>query len=382
VRARAVSAIASICAALLALVPGSAHGLEVVDRADVELAWTPASGPVDAYVVFVSRDGGPYRSELHTTLPRAHIGGQPGETVQVRVRAYRFAGARTLRSEPSPPSEAIHFVESTDGPFPVSAAPPPGPAESREAPQSFSAPALSIRAGGDFDGDGGRDLLATLGSWRHPLALYSRDGTLETLACLAPLDDATAAFGADFAGDGRDELFLHSGDTVSLERLDRPGTTTLLRREVVPSGARVLPADLDRAAVASLVVYEPASGRLSERFASGASTELDAVRPLHALRAGDFDGDGRDDLWVRPRAGGESELWLMREEGRYVVAPLRFDGEASAPGEVRAWLLDGARVIDRRALGRAVGAPLRALDLDDYDGRDDLLVSAPSDPPG
>ena len=179
-------------------------------------------------------------------------------------------------------------------------------------------------------------------------------------------------------------------------RLDPASAPTLLRRETLPAGARVLPADLDGDSVASLVVYEPKTGRLSERAAQGKSTDFGAIRPLYGLLAGDFDGDGRDDLWVQARAGGEAELWLMREGGSFAVAPLRLDGKVSAStavdwngdgrddlagydsvrGEVRAWLLDGGRVIERRALGPGPVESLRALDLDG-DGRDDLLVSAP-----
>jgi hypothetical protein len=62
----------------------------------------------------------------------------------------------------------------------------------------------------------------------------------------------------------------------------------------------------------------------------------------------DWNGDGRDDL----------------------------AGYDTARGELRAWLLDGARVIERRALAQGPIESLRALDLDG-DERDDLLIAAP-----
>jgi FG-GAP-like repeat/FG-GAP repeat len=400
--ARVARTIASTCAALCALAPAVVSARDVIGRRDVRLEWAAPSGEVGAYVVFVSRDGGPYRSEQYTLEPRAQVGGRVGETVQVRVRAYAVASGRTLSSAPSEPSEAIRFLPAGPATSAVSAPPPSvappaaGLPDPRSAPPAPFGPPLVIQAGGDFDGDGDLDLLATLGSWEHPLALFLKDGSLDHLACLAPFAADSAAFAADFDGDGRDELAVQSGDAVSLLRLDLPGAMTLLRREAVPAGARVLPADLDGDHSASLVIYEPASGRLTERAAQGQAIDFGAIRPLYALHAGDFDGDGRDDLWVQARSGGAAELWLMREGGTFEVAPVRFDGSVATAaavdwngdgrddlagwdatrGELRAWLLDGARVIDRRALGRGPVEALRALDLDG-NGRDDLLVAAP-----
>jgi hypothetical protein len=385
-----------LCAALAALAPYVAVARELAGRTEVRLEWAPAAGEIGAYVVFVSRNGGPFRSEQYTLAPVARIPGSRGETVQVLVRAYALADGRTLESPPSPPSELIRFAPPESAtPAPVSAAPPSAAAPPTLSREPF-APPLSIQAGGDFDGDGDLDLLATLDSFEHALALFLEGGRLEHLACLAPLGNPTAAFAADFDGDGRDELALRGPDAVSLLRLERPGTTTLLRREPLPAGGRVLAADLDGDDRASLVLYEPESGRLTERLSENGARDFGAIRPLHTLQVGDFDGDGRDDLWVQARSGGDAELWLMRDGGRFEVAPVRVDGSVGAAaaldwngdgrddlaafdatrGELRAWLLDGARVIDRRALGRGPVESLHALDLNG-DARDDLLVGAP-----
>jgi hypothetical protein len=369
---------------------------DVTGRSDVMLAWAPAAGEVGAYVVFVSRDGGPYRVEQYTHGPAARIAGDVGETLQVRVRAYAMADGRRLTSLPSEPSEPIHFLAAHSPPAAaVSSAPPPS-APPTALTSARYAPQLTIQAGGDFDGDGDLDLLATLGSWQQPLALFLEHGVLAQLACPAPFGSVSAAFAADFDGDGRDELALRSSDALSVLRLDRAGTATLLQREPLPEGARVLPADLDGDKKASLVLYEPATGRLTERLAQGKALDFGAIRPLHTLHVGDFNGDGRDDLWVQARSGGEAELWMMKPGGGFEVAPVRVDGSVGTAaaldwngdgrddlaawdptrGELRAWLFDGARVIDRRTLGRSPVESLHALDLDG-DARDELLIGAP-----
>lgn len=401
----------ALCLALAlvdALAPVKAAARDVIGRSEVRVAWEPAAGDVAAYVVFVSRDGGPYRSEQYTREPSALVAGRAGESVLVRVRAYAATAGGTRTSPASDPSELIRFLPEAAPPAAPArdaVAPPParaiGSAPPRSTPlrartASRVLPSLTVQTGGDFDGDGYLDLLATLGSWEHPLALFQRENALKKVASLAPLGPVSAVGSGDFDGDGADELVVKSGDAVSLLRLELSGKATLLRRESLPAAARFLVLDLNGDDEASLLTYEPASGRLVERFARGEATDFGVIRPLHGLHGGDFDGDGRDDLFVQPRAGGDAELWLMRPGGRFEVAPIRLDGNVATAatldwngdgradlagwdasrGELRAWLLDGARVLERRTLGPGPVESLRALDLDG-DERDDLLIAAP-----
>ena len=98
------------CAALAVLAPVAAAGRDVVGRNEVTVAWAPPAGEVAAYAVFVSRDGGPYRSEQYTREASARIAGRLGESVQVLVRAYGATPDGTVTSPPSEPSELIRFL--------------------------------------------------------------------------------------------------------------------------------------------------------------------------------------------------------------------------------------------------------------------------------
>jgi hypothetical protein len=91
------------------LLTGSASAVQVVGRESAETAWEPASGPVDCYGVFISRDGGGFSAspEQFVTEPRATIEGAFGQVLLVRVAAFDTAGDQ---GPMSPISEPIEFV--------------------------------------------------------------------------------------------------------------------------------------------------------------------------------------------------------------------------------------------------------------------------------
>jgi len=95
-----------IAAVLLA---GSADAVQVVGRESAEIAWEPASGPVNAYGVFVSRNAGDFADEPDQLVaqPAATVEGQYGDVLLVRVAAFDSAGNQ---GPVSATSEPIEFV--------------------------------------------------------------------------------------------------------------------------------------------------------------------------------------------------------------------------------------------------------------------------------
>jgi hypothetical protein len=99
------------------LLAGSASAVQVVGRESAEMAWAPASGPVDAYGVFISRDGEDFSAvpEQFVSEPRATVEGAFGQVLLVRVAAFDAAGNQ---GPLSPTSEPLEFVASSE-PDPV-----------------------------------------------------------------------------------------------------------------------------------------------------------------------------------------------------------------------------------------------------------------------
>jgi len=104
------------------LLAGNASAIQVVGRESAELAWAPASGPVHAYGVFISRNGDGFSAgpEQFVWEPSATIEGAFGQALLVRVAAYDAVGNQ---GPISPVSEPIEFVASAEpDPIPGGAA--------------------------------------------------------------------------------------------------------------------------------------------------------------------------------------------------------------------------------------------------------------------
>ena len=215
---------------------------------------------------------------------------------------------------------------------------------------------------GDFDGDGLDDLAIgapqeVLGGNARSGAAFLFRGRVSGLTPVTVLDQGSSGLGAnetgdefgtsfaagDFDGDGRDDLAIGAPG-------EAPGT-----------GAR------------SGVVFLFLEGNIPDRVIdqTGLGANEAGDRFGQALVAGDFDGDGFDDLAVGapgeapgsdPKSGGVF-LFLGSENG--LVAHAFIDQSGLGMNE----------------LDDLFGSALSAGDFD-ADGRDDLAVGAPGEAPG
>jgi hypothetical protein len=279
----------AIALAVCALAGGAPiSATELVGTTRATFVWTPASGPVEGYLVYVSRDGQDPLGVVVVAEPRVTLPGyDPGDTIEVSVRAVGHdALGNWILGPSSEPSEAVSF-----------AAPPPLlPAQGAlllhcAGCQSLRYVALNDLAGeplaelfapggswgvanvGDFDGNGARDIL-----WRDAdgrlLAYLMRDRAVERAAVLATsgLANHRVLGSADFDADGDAEIVLR----------DPAGRIFFLEAR-----------DTNLAPIAALTEAKDGLQVLAE-----------------TIGVGDFDGDGTPEL-LRRRADRELEVWAV-----------------------------------------------------------------------
>jgi hypothetical protein len=83
------------------------------------MAWEPSDGPVEAYMVFVSRNGSVFEFEITAADANTMIPGEAGDEVRILVIALSENGAL---SETSPPSAPVRFHAAIEESRPVAAA--------------------------------------------------------------------------------------------------------------------------------------------------------------------------------------------------------------------------------------------------------------------
>ncbi len=131
VRRLARAGLALVC--LLVALPASAAVVDVTG-ATAQLGWAPASGPVAAYGVFISRNGGgfPAIPNQFVATPQVTLTGAAGDTLVVKVAAFDAGGTKGPESALS---DTLRFVAVAD--------PPPAPP-----PASGGSPALTLSTTG------------------------------------------------------------------------------------------------------------------------------------------------------------------------------------------------------------------------------------------
>lgn len=246
-----------------------AAAMTEVEGDTARFTWTPGTGPVGFYLVYVSRNGGQLMVEAGRLAgePWADLSGNPGDEIEVRVLALlALSGTAQSTSPLSDVSEIVRFVEPTD------TTPPDIP----DVPPPVTTPALPK----DFDGDGDTDLLfrnADTGALR----IWLLDGT-----AIDEVDDpGTLLAGqrivgnSDYDGDGYADLLLHDASRDELEiRYLVGGHLAEATTIDLAAGSRVVAsADFADEGRANILIHDPATGHLDRLNAEG---EITPQRPI------------------------------------------------------------------------------------------------------
>lgn len=148
-----------LAVSVLALVMGVAAASpsparELVGKTQAVFRWQPAQGPVAGYVLYVSRNGGPFVRVRGETIPpatrRATLRGRFDETARVRVAAVDASGRE---GPPSPASEPVTFVD------------PESPGGSGRSGSAAGSGGSLVLTGGDLQGAHG---------WSHDVTVSSK----------------------------------------------------------------------------------------------------------------------------------------------------------------------------------------------------------------
>lgn len=248
------------------------------------LGWTPPPGGIiDAYIVHVSRNGGPEEFEAVVPVPQVTLEVNPFETLVASIVAVgRLQPGGPLTASPrSPPSDPIYFVPAPGwaGPgFLILHCPSCHTIQAR----SLSTPANPLVLGGFPD------------PWRlvgaGPIATPER---LELLWRHG--DSRTLRLVSGFGGPTTPPLAVSSADlrgfeVIGLAEIDGDGTREIMLR---PDAGT------------TLQFWKASGGTL---FAAG---EIPAPQALPLAGAADVDGDRISELWWQGAVPGRLYIWKV-----------------------------------------------------------------------
>lgn len=298
---------------------------------EARFAWTPASGPVDEYLVNVSVNGQAMRPYAYVDDTSATIQGRFGDSIVVTVAGVARDGQVRSIGPLSDPSEEVRFVQSS--------LPDPDPTHASGAELilvNANTGELRVWSMGGLEIVDDRHLVTSPGGEAN-LGDFNGDGLTDVLW----RDETTGALAISITGGGIGVLDPGADWVLGpIGDYDGNGRSDLLMRNPVD------------AAVSSWLLDGPA---IVETIDHDFTISSD-----WQLRSGDFDGDGTDDLlgWSET---GELNLTLI------------VDGSPTSACEG----LSFSRCFTRRAINLGeigVGWQIAAIGDFDADERDDLLL--------
>lgn len=182
-------------------------------------------------------------------------------------------------------------------------------------PLTWAAPGASAVASGDMNGDGRIDIITanstTPGSHGVSILLSNGDGTFQPASNFVTNTDPTDLVIADFNGDGKLDVATANRSAGTLSILLGNGDGTLQQATLIPLSsqpASLRIADFNGDGKADLAVVQvsvnPATGASTFLgnilLSNGDGTFSQATFPMYspALALGDFNGDGKTDMFV------------------------------------------------------------------------------------
>jgi hypothetical protein len=301
-------------AAACLLAPPVAAVVVLEGTTSATFEWSPATGPVVGYAVYVSFSGADevrYSSVIGSN--RETVEASYGGTVQMSVSSFDEEGREGPRSAAS---EVIQFLE----PPPPTQDPPP-PADDPP-PPADDPPLGDAAAPLDFDGDGISDIL--LHNRRTArMRVWAMDGSVvvEEIELPELPPGAQVVGNGDYDGDGfadvlcldptsgQIEVWLIEGGALA----DRTTLGTAIGEDWTVAGS----GDFDADGHADFVLRDPLHGFVEVWYVDG-SQVLEIVEIADAPGPGwrlagteDFTGDGVADLLWHERSTGDTVLWSL-----------------------------------------------------------------------
>lgn len=368
---------------------------------EVTLRWAPAAGAVWGYQVFLSRNGGELSDLAVIGTNEVKVTGQPGEVVQIAVRAYGFPNGPTQGFEWGPASELSDPIRFAGEAVARDVYPLLDCVNCRrfELRDANGSPVLSaahpspgtwdLLGTGTLEGNSGHALLRERASGALMIEIMSGTSMVPFSSVIAPGFAAmTVSRPVDLDADGVDEFVMHDPATgeVTIWGMEDEVITELSRCDVQPGWRLIGFGDVDGDGQLD-AWFDAVEGNVVvihlRDLAAVTSTFIgNLVSGSSPVDVADYDGDGRSDLLWRNASSGALHVSLLRgslsapTQDVRALATQSGDWNAVPRGSRDIDGLPGAEILLQN---QGTGAVDAAFPVDPVAGRRERLANASAD---